>query len=288
MSGFLESYKYKYNGKEYQDELGLNMYDYGFRNYMPDIGRWFNIDSLADIYYDTSPYAYVKNNPITTIDPDGRYLFGLFGSTSDERRLARAEKFAEKTGGSVVMDAKSKPTVNVLNAEGDGIVNYNNFGDFSSWSNFGNTLLGFVKKLDEGGSGGNEYAGDQGQREFVEDMGTASTYVKGTGVVVASSSVFFGPEMIPVGASIYNVGSKMDDVSTAAQVIYDVKDASNGKSGAGNNAIVGAVSLIGGNAVGNSIDKTTMDATQKFMTKVVADKTIDVVKNNSMKKVEKK
>jgi hypothetical protein len=28
-------YQYKYNGKEYQDELGLNFYDYGARNYDP-------------------------------------------------------------------------------------------------------------------------------------------------------------------------------------------------------------------------------------------------------------
>ena len=43
------AYKYKYNGKELQDELGLNMYDYGWRNYMPDIGRWGNINPLAEI-----------------------------------------------------------------------------------------------------------------------------------------------------------------------------------------------------------------------------------------------
>jgi RHS repeat-associated protein len=97
------SYQYKFNSKEWQDELKLNMYDYGFRNYMPDVVRWFNIDPLAEKYYDTSPYTYVKNNPITTIDPDGRYLFGLFGSTSSERRMARAEQFAGKIGGSVVV-----------------------------------------------------------------------------------------------------------------------------------------------------------------------------------------
>jgi len=31
--------RYKYNGKELQDELGLNMYDYGARNYDPALGR---------------------------------------------------------------------------------------------------------------------------------------------------------------------------------------------------------------------------------------------------------
>lgn len=65
------SYNYKYNGKEYQDELGLNMYDYGARNYDPALGRWMNIDPLAELYDFSSTYAYVVNSPLVYIDPDG-------------------------------------------------------------------------------------------------------------------------------------------------------------------------------------------------------------------------
>jgi RHS repeat-associated protein len=73
-------YNYKYNGKELQDELGLNMYDYGFRNYMPDIGRWMNIDPIAEKYYDISLYNYVDNNPTNNEDPDGKEI--IYGADS--------------------------------------------------------------------------------------------------------------------------------------------------------------------------------------------------------------
>ncbi|WP_248875136.1 RHS repeat-associated core domain-containing protein [Epilithonimonas zeae] len=62
-------YNYKYNQKELQE---TGFYDYGWRQYMPDLGRWFGMDQLSETYNSTSPYAYVMNNPAMMFDPDGR------------------------------------------------------------------------------------------------------------------------------------------------------------------------------------------------------------------------
>ena len=61
--------KYQYNAKEFQDELNLNVFDYGARNYDAAIGRWFNHDPLSEVTLD--PYGYTYNNPINLIDPTG-------------------------------------------------------------------------------------------------------------------------------------------------------------------------------------------------------------------------
>lgn len=62
-------YLYRYNGKEFQDELELNMYAMDMRQYDPAIGRWLAIDPVVHFSYST--YNAFDNNPVVWADPSG-------------------------------------------------------------------------------------------------------------------------------------------------------------------------------------------------------------------------
>ncbi|NDV58947.1 DUF6443 domain-containing protein [Bacteroides sp. 519] len=74
-----EKQRFKYNGKELDRTGGLNLYDYHARQMDPAIGRFTTVDPLAEKYYSISPYAYCANNPMNSIDIDGRLVIFING-----------------------------------------------------------------------------------------------------------------------------------------------------------------------------------------------------------------
>lgn len=65
-------FHYSFAGKELQKENEIEWYDFGSRNYDPELGRWFNRDPQGQF---NSPYLYAFNNPISSVDPDGEFAF---------------------------------------------------------------------------------------------------------------------------------------------------------------------------------------------------------------------
>ncbi|MEO1051532.1 MAG: RHS repeat-associated core domain-containing protein, partial [Bacteroidota bacterium] len=56
-----------FQDQELVDELGLNWVQFKWRNHMPDIGRFFNVDPLAEDYVYNSVYAFSENNVVAHV-----------------------------------------------------------------------------------------------------------------------------------------------------------------------------------------------------------------------------
>jgi RHS repeat-associated protein len=89
--------RFKFTGKERDNE---SKYDYfGARYFDARIARWLAVDPLAERYPGWAPFAYVGNNPLGRIDPDGKKIILASGSSDKfKEQFANTVKFLNNKG----------------------------------------------------------------------------------------------------------------------------------------------------------------------------------------------
>ena len=142
-----------YNGKEYNESLGLDLYEMDLRQYDPAIARWTTIDPVT--HYSTSTYNAFDNNPIFWSDPSGADSWKYIGNgiyrnrdtdeeTDDYQRAISETQahFGETSGG-----IKPKIKINVNNPESINGAHISLSGEvtFGVQVKEGRDFLGFVK-----------------------------------------------------------------------------------------------------------------------------------------------
>ena len=69
-AGSMENHK-KFVTQEFNEDFDIDLYEFKWRHHDPQIGRFIEVDPLADKYVYNSTYAYAENRPIDGVDLEG-------------------------------------------------------------------------------------------------------------------------------------------------------------------------------------------------------------------------
>ena len=85
------NHDFRYNGKELDQDYGLDWYAYGFRWYDPAIGRFTGVDPISDQFPHVSTYNYAENEPVGHIDLWGLQKYKVDGVLTHEDPKTRKD-----------------------------------------------------------------------------------------------------------------------------------------------------------------------------------------------------
>jgi RHS repeat-associated protein len=219
--GMLDN-KNLYNDKELFDDADLDWYDYGFRNYDPQIGRFTQLDPLTDDYPELTNYQYASDEPIANVDMDGLEAY----QTLEPVIIKASIKSASKATG---LATKVIERLSLITARGvsDALVNANTFGLSDL---MGNNHLDSYENPDDkaaylrGRIGGDALAAAQGSSEVEGGTGAALTTGIVTGGVGAAAGLFIGLHGAGVG------GTAAYDAAWALKKLYQLDASANDAS----------------------------------------------------------
>jgi len=78
--------RYKFTAKELDNETNYTYF--GARYYDSDVSIWLSVDPASELYPSTSPYMYVRGNPVVLIDPNGMWDdYFVFDENGDFLRI---------------------------------------------------------------------------------------------------------------------------------------------------------------------------------------------------------
>lgn len=114
--------KFKFQGQEHIDDLDLGWDSFKWRNHQPEIGRFFNIDPLADKYVYNSPYAFSENHVMSHVELEG--LEKVFFQKAINSKFKKAYDLERQTAGGKTFSKEfsKQKEYNVLYVSFKGIV----------------------------------------------------------------------------------------------------------------------------------------------------------------------
>jgi RHS repeat-associated protein len=172
-----EKNRWKFQGQEHIDDLDLGWDSFKWRNHMPDIGRFFNVDPLAEKYLYNSTYAFSENKVVAHVEIEGLEAAEYYLRQEIQKLENLYNRFLDKVeskyneikrkitqDGPTEVEKKNKTPVAVDEEQKEQIPPTN------SPLEFGGTHPLYNRNAEvEGGKGGDEVMTQTGSRQTVKD-----------------------------------------------------------------------------------------------------------------------